>query len=141
MEYAGDLTPTETWSRLQADPDGVLIDVRTQPEWDFVGVPDLSSINRCPVFLSWKCYPDMQINPAFATTLRTAIPAVGPTVGPALYFLCRSGQRSCDAAVSMTKNGHAPCYNITDGFEGPLGATGRRDVKGWKAEGLPWVQG
>ena len=41
--YAGDITPEEAWKLLVDDPEAVLVDCRTDAEWRFVGVPDLSS--------------------------------------------------------------------------------------------------
>jgi rhodanese-related sulfurtransferase len=57
-----------------------------------------------------------------------------------IYLLCRSGARSA-AAAAATAAGLRPAYNVSDGFEGPLGRDGHRDVAGWKAAGLPWRQG
>ena len=45
-DYAGDLSPRESWRLLGEDPRAVLIDVRTQPEWAFVGLPDLGSLGK-----------------------------------------------------------------------------------------------
>ncbi len=49
--YAGDLTPREAFDLVQRDPDAVLVDVRTEAEWRFVGVP--SGLDRDPVLVSW----------------------------------------------------------------------------------------
>ena len=46
MSYAGDITPEQAWTILRENPDAVLVDVRTDAEWRFVGVPDLSSLDR-----------------------------------------------------------------------------------------------
>ena len=48
-EYAGDLTPQQAWDLLADNPDAVLVDVRTEAEWRYVGVPDLTSVGRQPV--------------------------------------------------------------------------------------------
>ena len=45
-QYAGDLSSPEAWELLERDPQAVLIDVRTEPEWRFVGVPDPSGIEK-----------------------------------------------------------------------------------------------
>ncbi len=37
------VAPTKTWEALQANDDAELVDVRTDVEWNFVGVPDLSA--------------------------------------------------------------------------------------------------
>ena len=42
-----------------------LIDVRTKPEWLFVGVPDLSIINKNTIFVSWEEFPLMNKNKYF----------------------------------------------------------------------------
>ena len=50
-----------------------------------------------------------------------------------IYFLCRSGQRSLEAANHMIKKGYDYRYNITDGFEGDKNSRNRRStINGWK---------
>ena len=44
--YAGDVDCTEAWDILNRDTAAVLVDVRTVPEWEFVGIPDLGSIGK-----------------------------------------------------------------------------------------------
>jgi rhodanese-related sulfurtransferase len=51
--YQGDIPPTEAHQRLKGNSAAVLIDVRTQPEWTFVGVPMVDRLVR----LSWQVYP------------------------------------------------------------------------------------
>ena len=46
MGYAGDITPEQSWKLLNENPDAVLVDCRTDAEWRFVGVPDLSGLSR-----------------------------------------------------------------------------------------------
>ena len=57
MSYAGDVSPTEAWQGLAQDPKAVLIDVRTQPEWNFVGIPDLRGLGKKAGFVCWQVYP------------------------------------------------------------------------------------
>jgi len=136
--YAGDATPEETWEILTADPNAVLVDVRTQPEWAFVGVPDLGSIDKQPLFVSWQIFPAMDVNTAFADELI----ARGVIPDRTVLFLCRSGVRSAASAKAMTVRGVARALNILGGFEGPHDARKQRGtVDGWKARGLPWIQG
>ncbi|MDJ0949525.1 MAG: rhodanese-like domain-containing protein [Alphaproteobacteria bacterium] len=135
--YAGDVTPQEAWKILSEDPDAVLIDCRTQPEWGFVGVPDLSGLGKEVLFVPWQIYPAMQGNPAFADQIASA----GVGKDAKLLFLCRSGMRSKAAAIAMTEIGYAAAYNVSEGFEGGLDQRRHRGVaEGWKAAGLPWVQ-
>lgn len=134
--YAGDLAPEQVWERLGSDPRAVLIDVRSHPEWVFVGVPDLSALGCQLVTVSWQLYPSMQRNPAFADQVRAA----GVEPSQPVYLLCRSGVRSKAAAQHLTALGFAECYNVRDGFEGQIDAAKRRGVGGWRSAGLPWVQ-
>jgi rhodanese-related sulfurtransferase len=42
----------------------------------------------------------------------------------------------------MTQAGFKTCYNVAGGFEGPPDPDRHRGkVDGWKAVGLPWIQG
>jgi rhodanese-related sulfurtransferase len=135
--YAGDLTPQEAWSLLARNKDAVLVDVRTSAEWTYVGVPDLTSLGKQPVFLSWQVFPSMQVNPDFASTLE----AEGFDRDAPLIFLCRSGGRSKAAAIAMTERGYTRCHNLQDGFEGNPDSAGHRGTRGgWKAVALPWKQ-
>jgi rhodanese-related sulfurtransferase len=136
-DYAGDISPRQAWEILQSDPKAVLVDVRTPPEWAYVGQPDLSSAGKQPINLQWQVFPAMNVNPQFAETLK----AQGVTPDNKLLFLCRSGVRSLAAAQLMAAQGFAASYNIAGGFEGPHDANRHRGTTaGWKADGLPWNQ-
>lgn len=136
--YAGDISPRDSWEKLKSTPEARLIDVRTQAEWQFVGLPDLSSLETQPILVSWQVFPTMAKNDAFAQQLA----AQGITPETPLLFLCRSGVRSKAAAELMTSLGYKECWNVSDGFEGPLDETRHRGGKaGWKADNLPWLQG
>ena len=63
--FAGNVTPKEAWFLLQEDDHSVLCDVRTSAEWNFVGVPDLSTLNKEPILLSWQIFPGMEVNSDF----------------------------------------------------------------------------
>lgn len=137
MNYTGDVTVEEAWKALTQDEKAVLIDVRTQAEWAFVGTCDLSGIDKSPLFVSWQHFPHMEINPAFGDMIR----AKDISRDSPLYFLCRSGVRSKGAAAAMIAAGYENCFNILGGFEGDRGASGHRgQTSGWKAAGLPWTQ-
>jgi len=135
VSYAGDITPQEAWELLRENPDAVLVDVRTDAEWKYVGVPETSPIGRRTVFVEWVRYPDGAPNRTFVDDLAKAGVSGGPVI-----FLCRSGQRSIGAAEAATAAGVTPAYNILDGFEGALDADGHRGAQGWRAVGLPWRQ-
>jgi rhodanese-related sulfurtransferase len=136
--YAGDVSVTEAWAALQADPRAQLVDVRTTAEWTFVGVPDLSSLGRRVHCIEWVSFPAMDSNTDFLAELGAAL---GPAQDSAIYFLCRSGARSRAAAIAATAAGYTNSYNIAGGFEGDLDAEHHRGKNnGWKAADLPWVQ-
>jgi rhodanese-related sulfurtransferase len=138
--YAGDLDPRASWELLSKEPEGQLVDVRTQAEWNFVGVPDLSRLQRRVLFCEWQRFPAGP-NPNFLDEVMGALEGTNYRKGVPLLFLCRSGARSRAAAIALNAAGYAPCFNIKDGFEGALDAERHRGAAaGWKAEGLPWVQ-
>lgn len=137
--YAGDVSPQDTWDALAADANAVLVDVRTTPEWVFVGTPDLGVIEKEAINLSWKLFPTMETNPNFEAQLSASLPTTGKDTP--IYFICRSGGRSLDAAITMTQRGYTQCYNVAGGFEGePDDAQHRGTKTGWKAADLPWAQ-
>ncbi len=139
--YAGDVSAKDAWHDLVATPDACLIDVRTEAEWAFVGLPALASIGKAPLLVAWNTFPSGAQLPDFAGRLKAAL--ADADVGPdaPLYFLCRSGARSRNAAIVATAEGYRHAYNIEQGFEGALDADRHRATPGsWKAEGLPWVQ-
>jgi rhodanese-related sulfurtransferase len=129
--------PRQVWEALRKDPKAQLVDVRTDAEWNFVGLPDLSSAGKQVVPIQWQDYPTMARNTAFADQLKEA----GFTSEHHIYFICRSGQRRLAAAQAAQAAGFPRAYNVADGFEGGVDAAGHRGVTtGWKAEGLPWRQ-
>ena len=136
-DYAGNVTPTQCYEYLKQSDDATLVDVRTQPEWQFVGVPDLRAIEHELQLISWKHYPTMSNNEQFTQQLSDAVPDKDAPV----FFLCRSGARSLDAAICATALGYKHCFNVEGGFEGGMDTSSRRGNKdGWKAVSLPWYQ-
>jgi rhodanese-related sulfurtransferase len=135
--YAGDVSPKQAWEMLAREPKAQLVDVRTDAEWAYVGLPDLKALGKEPVFAPWKLFPGQQVNADFLAQVSAKFPARDTP----LLFLCRSGVRSKDAAIAMTKLGYARCYNVAQGFEGDRDAQAHRNTKGgWRVDGLPWVQ-
>ena len=119
------------------ETDAALVDVRTDAEWNFVGLADLGTIGKQPVLIPWQIYPSMQVNGHFADQLHKA----GLTPLHRIYFICRSGARSLAAGQAAQAAGFPHAYNVADGFEGPVDPQGHRGVvAGWKADGLPWRQ-
>ena len=128
----------DAWAALELDPGAVLIDVRTRPEWSYVGVPDLAALDKPLIKIEWQSYPDGARNPNFAAE----VAAAGVKPGQKVLLLCRSGARSQAAAQLLTAQGWSDCYNVSDGFEGPQDDSNHRGhLAGWKHDGLPWTQG
>lgn len=131
LPYSGAVTPQEAWVLYQSVPGVKIVDVRTHPEWQFVGVVPTAEL------IEWKRYPLMDVNEDFLTRLRRVADPEG-----IVLFLCRSGVRSHDAAAFAAAHGYTEAFNILEGFEGNLDAAQHRgQISGWKAHGLPWVQG
>lgn len=138
-EYAGDVSAADAWAALAADVAAVLVDVRTEVEWNLIGKPDLTSLDKEPVFLQWVKMGG--VNKNFVPELQAALQERGVAKGAPVYFMCQSGGRSKMAAMQCTEVGYTRCYNIADGFEGDLDENRHRNsVTGWKVAGLPWYQ-
>jgi len=132
LPYYGAILPVEAHAILEAFPNARLIDVRTRPEWDYVG--------RVPgaMLIEWTTYPSGARNPSFLDELKAA---VDDPQAPLLFF-CRSGQRSDSAARVAAAAGYTMAFNVLEGFEGPKDPQGHRGtLGGWRKAGLPWVQG
>lgn len=143
--YGGDISCMEAWRKLRQEPDSALVDVRTRAEWTFVGVPDLSSLEKETVLVEWLDFPDGKPIPDFAGRLREALRQKRGTPQeenrhPTLLFLCRSGTRSRAAAQEAAQAGLGICFNVVEGFEGRVDSSGHRCAEGWKVVGLPWRQ-
>jgi rhodanese-related sulfurtransferase len=138
----GNVPVRAVWQRLSDSPDAILIDVRTRAEWTYVGVPDLSSIGKRLLLVEWQLFPDGRPNQDFVSELAGQLAQMGAGEQTELYFICRSGVRSLSAARAMAQAGYERCFNAAEGFEGPLDEHRHRGGRsGWKAEGLPWLQG
>jgi rhodanese-related sulfurtransferase len=137
-DYAGDVSAAEAWEKLNADPRAQLVDVRTMAEWNFVGLPDLSSLGRQVHCVEWQSFPTGAQNSGFLAEAAGVLP---DKTAPVL-LLCRSGARSRAAAIALTRAGFEQAFNIAGGFEGDTDQEGHRGNRnGWKAARLPWRQG
>jgi rhodanese-related sulfurtransferase len=141
--YAGDLAPREAWDLLARDAGAALVDVRSRPEWSFVGLADLSSLGKKPILAAWQVWTPGPQGAAMVPNARFTdeVAAAHPDRDAPVIFLCRSGVRSRAAAIAMTALGFTRAYNLTGGFEGGHDAARHRgQVEGWKVAGLPWTQ-
>ncbi|MGI9607682.1 MAG: rhodanese-like domain-containing protein [Acidimicrobiales bacterium] len=131
MTYTGDLSPTDAASVLAERDDAVLLDVRTEAEWSWVGVPAIENMR----FVEWVSWPSGERNPRFVAEATGGLDPEQPVV-----IICRSGGRSAAAADVLTDAGFVEVYNVLEGFEGDLDEDEHR-TGGWRGAGLPWRQG
>lgn len=125
------LTPKEAHAFLQAHPEALFVDCRTEMEYFYVGHPVGA------VHVAWHEPPDWEANPNFAAeVLREAGDKRKPVV-----LICRSGKRTLDAGKALEDAGFADVINVTSGFEGDLDEDFHRNtLNGWRVDGLPWEQ-
>lgn len=132
------INPPDAWRLLQENPKAMLVDVRSEVEFLFVGRPK-GAIN-----IPWIDEPTWKPNPNFTKEVRKLL--LGGAVCdagacPPVLLICRSGARSQAAGEELIKDGLHDVYNVTDGFEGPLDAEHHRSGQaGWRFHGLPWEQ-
>ncbi|MGL1834661.1 rhodanese-like domain-containing protein [Rhodocyclaceae bacterium SMB388] len=126
------LTPKEAHAFLQSNPEALLIDVRSEIEFLFVGHP-VGAIH-----VSWNDGPDWDVNPHFVGEVRKMAGHGGERP---LVLICRSGNRSESAGEALLDAGFKNVFNVLHGFEGELDDKHHRNsVSGWRFDGLPWEQ-
>jgi rhodanese-related sulfurtransferase len=128
LTYAGAVTPPEAWQLVQKQA-AILIDVRTAPEFKFVGhVPGTANVE-------WHGKDEAPLAQFLEELRRHA------TTDATVLLICRSGVRSHVAAAVAAAAGFGHVYNVLEGFEGQIDATRQRGkINGWRRAGLPWVQ-
>ncbi len=137
-----EVLPHEAYEALK-EPNTVLVDVRTKAEWSYVGFPDLDPIDKRVIRVEWLAFPEMTVNPEFTGELFSLF---GDRFPDRIYFICRSGIRSLDAAEYVAEvvgeiGRKSKCINVAEGFEGDLdGDNHRGSINGWKKRELPWRQ-
>ena len=133
------LAPKQAYAMLQENPRAILVDVRSNMEFLFVGHP------RGAIHIPWIDEPDWDINPNFVRQIRELmlggiICDEGDGCAP-IILICRSGKRSVEAGQALLEAGLRDVYNVLDGFEGELDDKHQRSsLGGWRYEGLPWEQ-
>ena len=127
------LEAKQAYEFLQANPDALLIDCRSEMEFLFVGHP-VGALH-----VSWNDGPDWEVNPHFAGQVKK-LAGTDHAKRP-IVLICRSGNRSRDAGAELERHGFTRVYHIEHGFEGELNAKHQRNsTTGWRHEGLPWEQ-
>jgi rhodanese-related sulfurtransferase len=133
------LTPQEAHEMLKDEPRAVLIDVRSEMEYLFVGHPSGA------IHIPWIDEPDWDINPNFVKHVRQVmlggLSHSSEVSSAPVLLICRSGKRSLEAGELLVESGFPEVYNILEGFEGELDENHHRSsVGGWRFHNLPWEQ-
>lgn len=132
------------------DPDNVyLVDVRTQGEVEFLGMPVAADVNIPYMFNDIEEWDSEKYrykkvpNSNFSLTLAEKLEQSGFNKESTILLMCRSGTRSSKAASLLNKLGYSKAYTVVDGYEGDKVEEGehkgQRLVNGWKNANLPWT--
>ena len=110
---------------IKNNPNSVLIDVRTEEEWNIDGKPDGKKIGLTTHFLSIQ-FADKSFNENFIEDFKK----LNIQKDYEILTMCMGGVRSQAAAELLSKEDYK-CINISDGF------LGSPENIGWKNSGLP----
>ena len=107
---------------LAKNPNCVLLDVRTQEEWDTIGRPDGEKIGLKTYFLEIR-------RDAFFDFVKE-FKNLNINQNKEILVICASGERSQISAELLSRENYKS-LNISDGF------MGSQEGVGWKNNGLP----
>ena len=128
-----EVNPIVAYQRLKENKDAMLIDCRTRREWEIIGVPDLSEIDKSLVKIELM-FQDQSVNPTFVEQITELAQQDTP-----LYLICKSGARSAAACQMLMKAGFIDVTNVAEGFEGHSQYDKRPEIiEGWQSHDLPW---
>ena len=116
------ITCKELKDYVKNNPKSVLLDVRTQEEWDNIGKPDGEKIGLKTYFL------EIQRN-AFFNFVKE-FKNLNINQDNEVLVICASGERSQITAELLSRENYKS-INISDGF------MGSQEGIGWKNNGLP----
>ena len=111
---------------LKKNPKCVLLDVRTEEEWNQDGKPDGNKIGLTTYFLSIQFGDERIFNENFVQEFKN----LNISQDHEILTMCRSGGRSQAAAELLARENYT-CSNISDGF------LGNNENVGWKKSDLP----
>ncbi len=110
---------------VKDNPKSVLLDVRTEEEWNSDGKPDGEKILLKTHFLTIQ-FANKTFNQNFIEDFKK----LNIEKDHEILTMCMGGVRSQSTAELLTKEGYN-CVNISDGF------LGNSENPGWKKSGLP----
>ena len=106
---------------IESNPDTVLLDVRTEDEWNTVGKPNTKDLGIKSFFIT------ISQDQSFLDKVKENISKKNKVL-----VICAAGGRSIIAANLLANEGYST-LNISDGF------SGNAQDPGWKNLGLPSV--
>ena len=104
---------------IENNPRTVLLDVRTEDEWNTIGKPDTKDLGIESFFIT------ISQDPSFLDKVKQSIDKKKQVL-----VMCAAGGRSIIAASLLHNEGY-DAHNVSDGFSG-----NGQDL-GWKNSGLP----
>ena len=110
---------SEIKSFIENNPKTVLLDVRTNDEWNTIGKPDAKNLGIKSYFIT------ISQDPIFIENIKKEI-----SKDNQVLVMCAAGGRSIIAANLLLDEGYI-AHNISDGF------SGNGQDPGWKNLGLP----
>ena len=110
---------------IKNNPKSVLLDVRTEEEWNTDGKPDGEKIGLKTHFVTIQ-FADKTFNTNFIEDFKK----LNIQKDNEILTMCMGGVRSQAAAELLTKENYK-CINISDGF------LGNSENPGWKNSDLP----
>ena len=116
------ITCKEIKDYLKKNPESVLLDVRTQEEWDNDGKPDGDKIGLKTYFLEIRRDAFFDFVQEFNN--------LNINQDKEILVICKSGERSQISAELLSRENYK-CINISDGF------MGSQEGVGWKKCDLP----
>ena len=106
---------------IESNPKTVLLDVRTEDEWNTVGRPDAKALGIKSYFIT------ISQDPSFLENVKKIVDKKKHVL-----VMCAAGGRSIIAANILANEGYN-ALNVSDGF------SGNDQDPGWKNLGLPSV--
>jgi len=139
------VTSQEAYERWQADPEVIILDVRTPEEYLFVGhAPMAWKVPIIAQSYEW----DAEAGKFPMQLLADFVERVSQVATPerTILAMCRSGGRSAMAVNLLAQAGFKNVYNIVDGMEGDVNGDSesvtqsQQPASGWKNTGCPWTK-
>ena len=142
------LMPKQTPAFIKSKYGKVLfVDVRTRAEAQFLGMAEgvdalVPYVEFQEFMTDWddaRGFYRLEPFNDFVPEVERRLKQKGLAKGDPIVIICRAGERSARAADLLSSLGYTQVYTVLNGFEGELSDKGRRNVNGWKNDGLPWT--